>query len=82
MSTILQLCFYFDQAQQFQWVKSWYPGLFSRIQHYVKKGQFVPVGGVWVEMVKVYLKLQSNLQLTLQFKRTLTILLGWKLAFR
>uniref|UniRef100_A0A8C4I7T6 alpha-mannosidase n=1 Tax=Dicentrarchus labrax TaxID=13489 RepID=A0A8C4I7T6_DICLA len=38
------------KAQQFQWVKSWYPGLFSQIQHYVKKGQFIPVGGAWVEM--------------------------------
>uniref|UniRef100_A0A4W6DHT4 Alpha-mannosidase 2C1 n=1 Tax=Lates calcarifer TaxID=8187 RepID=A0A4W6DHT4_LATCA len=38
------------KAQQFQWVKSWYPGLFSQIQHYVKKGQFIPVGGTWVEM--------------------------------
>ncbi|XP_039881724.1 alpha-mannosidase 2C1 [Simochromis diagramma] len=39
-----------SQAQQFQWVKNWYPGLFSSIQHYVKKGQFIPVGGTWVEM--------------------------------
>ncbi|KAM9375861.1 alpha-mannosidase 2C1 [Pholidichthys leucotaenia] len=39
-----------SQAQQFQWVKSWYPGLFSEIQDYVKKGQFIPVGGTWVEM--------------------------------
>ncbi|KAF3854847.1 hypothetical protein F7725_022902 [Dissostichus mawsoni] len=39
-----------SQAQQFQWVKSWYPGLFSEIQHYVKKGRFIPVGGTWVEM--------------------------------
>ncbi|XP_060891398.1 alpha-mannosidase 2C1 [Labrus mixtus] len=39
-----------SQAQQFQWVKSWYPGLFSQIQLYVKKGQFIPVGGTWVEM--------------------------------
>ncbi|XP_061577780.1 alpha-mannosidase 2C1 [Cololabis saira] len=39
-----------SQAQQFQWVKSWYPGLFSKIQHYVKKGRFIPVGGTWVEM--------------------------------
>ncbi|CAF98334.1 unnamed protein product, partial [Tetraodon nigroviridis] len=43
-------CVCSDQAQQLQWVKSWYPGLFSQIQHYVKKGRFVPVGGVWVEM--------------------------------
>ncbi len=41
------------QAQQFQWVKSWYPGLFSQIQDYVKKGQFIPVGGTWVEMVNL-----------------------------
>uniref|UniRef100_A0A3Q4AHU8 alpha-mannosidase n=1 Tax=Mola mola TaxID=94237 RepID=A0A3Q4AHU8_MOLML len=39
-----------SQAQQFQWVKSWYPGLYSQIQHYVKEGQFLPVGGTWVEM--------------------------------
>ncbi|KAM3869694.1 alpha-mannosidase 2C1 [Diretmus argenteus] len=39
-----------SQAQQFQWVKTWYPGLYSQIQQYVKKGQFIPVGGTWVEM--------------------------------
>eukprot|EP00066_Takifugu_rubripes_P004327 XP_003967613.1 PREDICTED: alpha-mannosidase 2C1 isoform X1 [Takifugu rubripes] len=39
-----------SQAQQFHWVKSWYPGLYSRIKHFVKKGRFVPVGGTWVEM--------------------------------
>uniref|UniRef100_A0A8C9T1R3 alpha-mannosidase n=1 Tax=Scleropages formosus TaxID=113540 RepID=A0A8C9T1R3_SCLFO len=38
------------KAQQFEWVKQWYPGLFSEIKHFVKKGQFVPVGGTWVEM--------------------------------
>ncbi|XP_056138138.1 alpha-mannosidase 2C1 [Lampris incognitus] len=39
-----------SQAQQFHWVKSCYPGLFSQIQHYVKNGRFIPVGGTWVEM--------------------------------
>ncbi|NXT84920.1 MA2C1 mannosidase, partial [Zapornia atra] len=38
------------QAQQFEWVRSWYPGLYAQIQHFVAKGQFVPVGGTWVEM--------------------------------
>uniref|UniRef100_A0A672RDL9 Alpha-mannosidase 2C1 n=1 Tax=Sinocyclocheilus grahami TaxID=75366 RepID=A0A672RDL9_SINGR len=38
------------QAQQFQWVKSWYPNLFSEIKQFVQKGQFIPVGGTWVEM--------------------------------
>lgn len=39
------------QAQQFEWVRSCYPGLYARIQDFVAKGQFIPVGGTWVEMV-------------------------------
>uniref|UniRef100_A0A663MGR4 alpha-mannosidase n=1 Tax=Athene cunicularia TaxID=194338 RepID=A0A663MGR4_ATHCN len=38
------------QAQQFEWVRSWYPGLYAQVQDFVAKGQFVPVGGTWVEM--------------------------------
>ncbi|NWU90552.1 MA2C1 mannosidase, partial [Upupa epops] len=40
----------FWQAQQFEWVRSWYPGLYVQIQNFVAKGQFIPVGGTWVEM--------------------------------
>ncbi|XP_031420687.1 alpha-mannosidase 2C1 isoform X2 [Clupea harengus] len=39
-----------SQAQQFHWVKEWYPGLYSQIQRFVQKGRFIPVGGTWVEM--------------------------------
>lgn len=39
-----------SQAQQLDWVKSHYPGLYSQIKEYVKRGQFIPVGGTWVEM--------------------------------
>ncbi|KAK3097644.1 hypothetical protein FSP39_011690 [Pinctada imbricata] len=39
-----------SQAQQYEWLKSHYPGLYKQIQHFVKKGQFIPVGGSWVEM--------------------------------
>lgn len=39
------------QAQQFQWVKNHYPGLHARLQEFACRGQFVPVGGTWVEMV-------------------------------
>ncbi|XP_075432236.1 alpha-mannosidase 2C1 isoform X2 [Ascaphus truei] len=39
-----------SQAQQLDWVKCWYPGLYSQIKNYVKLGQFLPVGGTWVEM--------------------------------
>ena len=40
------------QAQQFEWVRSWYPGLYAQIQDFVAKGRFIPVGGTWVEMVR------------------------------
>lgn len=49
--TKAEVCLFFIQAQQFQWVKNWYPGLYSQIQDFVQKGQFIPVGGTWVEMV-------------------------------
>ncbi|NP_001090678.1 alpha-mannosidase 2C1 [Xenopus tropicalis] len=39
-----------SQAQQLEWVKNWYPGLYKQIKQYVKLGQFIPVGGTWVEM--------------------------------
>lgn len=39
-----------SQAQQFEWVKSRYPELYSQVKDFVKRGQFVPVGGSWVEM--------------------------------
>ncbi|XP_013784457.2 alpha-mannosidase 2C1-like [Limulus polyphemus] len=44
--------FYFacSQAQQFSWVKEYYPALYEQIRTYVSKGQFIPVGGSWVEM--------------------------------
>ncbi|XP_077796020.1 alpha-mannosidase 2C1 isoform X11 [Macaca mulatta] len=38
------------QAQQLEWVKNRYPGLHSRLQEFARRGQFVPVGGTWVEM--------------------------------
>ncbi|KAB0391198.1 hypothetical protein E2I00_008985 [Balaenoptera physalus] len=38
------------RAQQLAWVKSHYPGLHARLQEFACRGQFVPVGGTWVEM--------------------------------
>ncbi|MDI3212715.1 glycoside hydrolase family 38 C-terminal domain-containing protein [Arthrobacter sp. AL12] len=38
-----------SSAQQLAWVKELYPELFGRIREKVKTGQFVPVGGMWVE---------------------------------
>uniref|UniRef100_A0A2K5S0C2 Alpha-mannosidase 2C1 n=1 Tax=Cebus imitator TaxID=2715852 RepID=A0A2K5S0C2_CEBIM len=46
----LELLLGIAKAQQLEWVKSHYPGLYSRLQDFASRGQFVPVGGTWVEM--------------------------------
>lgn len=38
-----------SSAQQYKWIKSYYPGLWERLKEKVAAGQFVPVGGMWVE---------------------------------
>ncbi|MET0426621.1 MAG: glycoside hydrolase family 38 C-terminal domain-containing protein, partial [Actinoplanes sp.] len=38
-----------SSAQQFAWVKQFYPDLFARIRARVQQGRFIPVGGMWVE---------------------------------
>ncbi|WP_285727251.1 alpha-mannosidase [Psychromicrobium xiongbiense] len=38
-----------SSAQQLSWIKEFYPELFERIKIKVAAGQFVPVGGMWVE---------------------------------
>lgn len=38
-----------SQAQQHAWVKERYPELFARMQERVAKGDFEPVGSMWVE---------------------------------
>ncbi|WP_348789624.1 glycoside hydrolase family 38 C-terminal domain-containing protein [Leifsonia sp. NPDC080035] len=38
-----------SSAQQFAWMKQFYPELFERIRARVAEGRFVPVGGMWVE---------------------------------
>uniref|UniRef100_A0A674K3Z9 Alpha-mannosidase 2C1 n=1 Tax=Terrapene triunguis TaxID=2587831 RepID=A0A674K3Z9_9SAUR len=46
-----EFTFVCSQAQQFEWVRNWYPGLYAQIQDYAKEGRFIPVGGTWVEMI-------------------------------
>ena len=38
-----------SQAQQYAWIKERNPDLWQRIRAAVERGQFVPVGGSWVE---------------------------------
>ncbi len=38
-----------SQAQQLDWTKELYPALYSRIQEKARTGQFIPVGGTWIE---------------------------------
>jgi alpha-mannosidase len=37
------------QAQQYAWVKERCPAVFERMREAVKAGQWVPIGGMWVE---------------------------------
>ncbi|NGO69593.1 alpha-mannosidase, partial [Streptomyces boncukensis] len=41
--------FAMSQAQQFAWIKEHRPELWARVKKKVAEGQFVPVGGMWVE---------------------------------
>ena len=38
-----------SQAQQFAWMKEHYPPLYTRMAEKIRAGQFIPVGGTWVE---------------------------------
>ncbi|MGW1977713.1 alpha-mannosidase [Streptomyces sp. NPDC001889] len=38
-----------SQAQQYAWVRDHHPGVWARVERAVAAGQFVPVGGMWVE---------------------------------
>ncbi|WP_374947361.1 glycoside hydrolase family 38 C-terminal domain-containing protein [Agreia sp.] len=38
-----------SSAQQLSWMKEYYPALFEKIREKVRGGQFIPVGGMWVE---------------------------------
>ncbi|GAB5077874.1 alpha-mannosidase [Arthrobacter sp. AD-310] len=49
MDENLGFVFSCSSAQQLSWIKQFYPELFSRIREKVCSGQFVPVGGMWVE---------------------------------
>ncbi|SMQ50893.1 unnamed protein product [Zymoseptoria tritici ST99CH_3D1] len=38
-----------SQAQQYKWLEKLYPYVFDRVKTHVKKGNFQPIGGSWVE---------------------------------
>lgn len=38
-----------SQAQQYEWMKEMHPDLFASMKKKIEAGQFVPVGGSWVE---------------------------------
>jgi alpha-mannosidase len=44
-----ELVFACSQAQQYAWVRDSYPELFEGVRARVRTGQWVPVGGTWVE---------------------------------
>ena len=38
-----------SQAQQYAWMKAYYPEIWTRIKKAVKRGQWEPVGSMWIE---------------------------------
>lgn len=44
-----EFVFAMSQAQQLDWIKTYQPELFERVKKKIADGQFVPVGGMWVE---------------------------------
>jgi alpha-mannosidase len=44
-----EFIFVMSQAQQLAWIKEHRPEVFARVTEKVAAGQFVPVGGMWVE---------------------------------
>ncbi|KAJ1331150.1 alpha-mannosidase [Microdochium nivale] len=44
-----ELKFACSQAQQYKWLKEYYPYAFDRVKGKVKEGRFNPIGGSWVE---------------------------------
>jgi alpha-mannosidase len=44
-----EFIFVMSQAQQLAWIKEHRPEVFARVVEKVNAGQFVPVGGMWVE---------------------------------
>jgi len=38
-----------SQAQQYKWLKEYYPYVYDRVKEKVKQGKFQPIGGSWVE---------------------------------
>ncbi|WEV25000.1 glycosyl hydrolase-related protein [Streptomyces sp. 71268] len=44
-----EFVFAMSQAQQLAWIKEHRPEVFARVKEKVASGQFVPVGGMWVE---------------------------------
>lgn len=49
MDTWPEYRFTCSQAQQYEWIEEQQPELFERIRVKVKGGQWIPVGGMWVE---------------------------------
>lgn len=44
-----ELNFACSQAQQYKWLKQYYPYVFDRVKAKIESGQFHPIGGSWVE---------------------------------
>ena len=49
METYPEYVFVCSQAQQYAWMKAYYPEIWDRIKKAVRRGQWEPVGSMWIE---------------------------------
>ncbi len=49
MESYPEYVFVCSQAQQYAWMKAYYPEIWERIKKAVRRGQWEPVGSMWVE---------------------------------
>lgn len=49
-----------SQAQQYKWLEQLYPYAYDRVKSHVKKGNFQPIGGSWVEHVSHVWKVRPS----------------------
>lgn len=50
MESYPEYIFSCSQAQQYAWIKAYYPTIYAKIRRLVKSGRWEPVGSMWVEV--------------------------------
>jgi alpha-mannosidase len=78
MDTYPEYVFACSQAQQYAWMKAYYPEIWDRIKKAVKRGQWEPVGSMWIETDCNLVSGESLVRQILQGKRFFQEELGYE----